>query len=302
MRLLGAPKRLQAGVGYGVSATIHEITELFIPERVPGSADEAEPARRFNIYVRTLVVGLAVVCACSGLQKKASAQPESNPERRLIEKRIANEEAQAEYYREQTKKLSEPAKTKTFWDNIKDNPASALGVLGAALVAFVALISFIFNYRATLRNQQDTQFYEALKRFGDTDSPAGRSSAAGILAQMSMRRVGFRRRKRPYYLTAFNQLTAGCTWRRALRFFRRRRRILLAVDFDGHLCPRVDARRQRVCGRPGLFERAGVADESFFDIFGTAGEFYVGINPDYLLHCHRRYPIHPPAGRKRVAL
>lgn len=162
-----------------------------------------------SIYARTLVITFTLVCACSGLKQPAMAQPESAPERRLIEKRIANEEAQAEYYREQTKKLLEPAKTKTFWDNIKDNPASALGVVGAALVALVALVSFIFNYMATLRNQQDTQFYEALKRFGDTDSPAARSSAAGILAQMSMRKTGVRKRRRPYYETAFNQLTAG---------------------------------------------------------------------------------------------
>jgi uncharacterized protein YjbI with pentapeptide repeats len=130
-------------------------------------------------------------------------------EQQLIEKRMANEEAQAEYYRTQTAKLREPVRVKTFWENIAENPASSLGVVGAVIVALVTLVSFIFNYRATLKNQRDTQFYEALKRFGDNTSPSARSSAAGLLARMSRNKIGVYRRQTPYFETGFHQLIAG---------------------------------------------------------------------------------------------
>lgn len=108
--------------------------------------------------------------------------------------------AQIEYYKAQKGKLLEK---KTFWQSAKDNPASVLGVLGAVLAALVALISFIANYRATLRTQIDIQFYEALKRFGDKDSAAIRSTAAGLLAQMGIRR------ERNYFHITLNQFITG---------------------------------------------------------------------------------------------
>lgn len=104
----------------------------------------------------------------------------------IDEARKANENAQAEYYRLLSKKMNEPSET--FWQKISDNPASVLGVLGVFVAALITLLSFVFNYRATLRSQSDTQFYEALKRFGDKDSPAMRSSAAGILSQKAKQR------------------------------------------------------------------------------------------------------------------
>lgn len=150
----------------------------------------------------------------------AFSQPSSSPsmeqsEQELIKARRANEEAQADYYRAQTEKLHEQPNPKSLWQSIKENPASLLG----AIAALVALISFIYNYRATLRNQRDTQFYEALKRFGDKDSPTVRSSAAGILAQMGMRKAyryrvllkkPFIKREHHQYLsTTLDQLITG---------------------------------------------------------------------------------------------
>lgn len=109
--------------------------------------------------------------------------------------------AQTEYYRAQTDKLTaRPG----FWQSLKDNPASAIGVLGAV----VALVSFIFNYRVTLRTQRDTQFYEALKRFGDKDSPTVRASAAGLIAQMGQTKTPVLG-KHPYFKTALSQLMTG---------------------------------------------------------------------------------------------
>jgi uncharacterized protein YjbI with pentapeptide repeats len=123
---------------------------------------------------------------------------------KLTEAQIKNQDAQTAYYRKQLEEHS-------FWQTIGDNPAA----MGAVIAAFVALISFIFNYRATLRNQIDTQFYEAMKRFGDKDSPMLRSSAAGILAQMGRSRTFTLRWQSPffwrfpYFRTAFDQLITG---------------------------------------------------------------------------------------------
>jgi uncharacterized protein YjbI with pentapeptide repeats len=110
--------------------------------------------------------------------------------------------AQTDYYRAQTTKLS---RGDSLLQNLRENPASTVGILGA----LVALISFAFNYRVTLRNQRDTQFYEALKRFGDKDSPSVRASATGLIAQMALVKVVSLKKQRPYFETAFSQLTTG---------------------------------------------------------------------------------------------
>jgi uncharacterized protein YjbI with pentapeptide repeats len=154
------------------------------------------------------VLYILAILAASIIQPYYIAAQVKSEQQQLIEKQMANEEAQAEYYRVQTAKLLESPKPKTFWQSVTENPASMLGVLGATLAAIVALISFLFNYRATKENQKDTQFYEALKRFGDKDSPAARSSASGLLAQMSQRKSLFRR-KHQYFKTSFNQLSSG---------------------------------------------------------------------------------------------
>jgi uncharacterized protein YjbI with pentapeptide repeats len=84
-------------------------------------------------------------------------------------------------------------------DSALQTPAS----IAAVLAAFVAFVSFLFNYRSTLRSQRDNQFFEAMKRFGDKDSPAIRSSAAGLLGQFAVKYP------RAYLNTAFQQLLAG---------------------------------------------------------------------------------------------
>ena len=63
-----------------------------------------------------------------------------------------------------------------------------VGIIAAALSAFAAsftgFVTLYFTLRATQRsredarrNQEDTQFYEAMKRFGDKDSPVIRAGA-----------------------------------------------------------------------------------------------------------------------------
>lgn len=145
--------------------------------------------RRLVIASICLVIGAATLISC-----EASAQS-NDPQQELIR-------AQTEYYKAQKDSLS---KKVGFWQSLKDNPASTVGIVGA----LVALISFAFNYRVTLRFQRDTQFYEALKRFGDKDSPTVRASAAGLVAQMAVIKVLRIKRRMPYFQTALSQLTTG---------------------------------------------------------------------------------------------
>ena len=138
-------------------------------------------------------------------------------DQRLRDAQTAKEEAEAAYYREQIARLRELPKPKTLWQSIEDNPASALGVLGVIVTALVGLFTLYKNQRLTIETQYDTQFYEALKRFGDKDSARLRSSAVGLLTDMASR--GFHKnRLRPFspdnnatskYFTVLGQLVAG---------------------------------------------------------------------------------------------
>jgi uncharacterized protein YjbI with pentapeptide repeats len=112
--------------------------------------------------------------------------------------------AQIEYYKEQTGKLRQ----KSLMDSIVENPASVMTVLGAVIAALVAVAALVVNSRVTIRTQRDTQFYEALKRFGDKDSAVLRSSAAGLLAQMAGGKK-IQVKKRRYFETAIDQLVMG---------------------------------------------------------------------------------------------
>ena len=103
-------------------------------------------------------------------------------------------DAERKYYQAQTANI---VAKQPLWLRL----APVITPVGALLAALAALGSFLFNYRTTLRNQQDTQFFEALKRFGDKDSPSVRASAAGLLAELGTR---------PRFLrTSLNQLTVG---------------------------------------------------------------------------------------------
>jgi len=102
-------------------------------------------------------------------------------DRELTEARRRNEDAQATYYQKQTEKLNQPAPAKSFWRTLSDNAA----ILGALTAALVALFTLIVNQRTALRARRDTEFYEALKRFGDPVSATVRASAAGMLARIS---------------------------------------------------------------------------------------------------------------------
>jgi hypothetical protein len=168
---------------------------------------------RFQLLLTLLVVFLLPLSTVAAGQENAATPPAKTKEEMDLMR------AQTEYYTEQKNKLSEKPAPKSFWQSVSENPASVLGMIGASLAAFVAFLSFGFNYRATLQSQRDTQFYEALKRFGDKDSPSLRASAATTLAQMAVlesRQLRFRHPikslfnyQRPYFAISRGHLITG---------------------------------------------------------------------------------------------
>jgi hypothetical protein len=153
-------------------------------------------------------VALAVLCAVKlhAAQYEANEiPPPSQRAEKFVDSERANTSPQARHY-PQTEELRGRPREESFWANVAANPAATLSVFGAIVAALVTITTFVFNYRATIRNQRDTQFYEALKRFGDQSSSIMRSSAAGLLGQMAGWRTGFRH---PYYATVLDQLSLG---------------------------------------------------------------------------------------------
>jgi len=186
-----------------------------------------EIVKRIAFAVLLMFLGSTLVAGALGQTPSKILTLE---EQELIKAQKGNEEAQAEYYREQTNKLRQPPLAasptpgKTFRQSVAENPASVVGVigtiLGAIIVALVSLTTLYFNSRNAIKAQRDSQFYEAMKRMGDKDSPTLRASAAGLLALMA--RQEWREptltkkwpflqveKSRPYFETAVNQLLVG---------------------------------------------------------------------------------------------
>ncbi len=142
---------------------------------------------RVNLRAAFLIlVSCTIFSAIAQAQTRPTPSPNATPnvaseDRELNEARRRNEEAQAKYYEEQTKKLQHPDPPKTFLRTLSDNAA----ILGAFTAAMVALFTLLVNHRSARRARKDTEFYDALKQLGDKESPTGRASAAGMLARMS---------------------------------------------------------------------------------------------------------------------
>jgi hypothetical protein len=69
-------------------------------------------------------------------------------------------------------------------------------------VGVAAIVAVGLNQRANLRSRLDTEFYETIRLFGQNENPASRLMAAGVLAQMALRRNRL-------YECAFDQLSLG---------------------------------------------------------------------------------------------
>ena len=152
----------------------------------------------------------------------APAAPAEDPNltNARVKKEMAQEQreiAQTKYYEAQTKELeSGPS-----WRVGLNDFATAMSPLVAIFTALFAVITFSITQRATSRAQRNTEFFEALKQFGDKESATLRASAAGTLAHMGrIKDSKYRWRFRwpflvrewepePYLDTALDQLGIG---------------------------------------------------------------------------------------------
>lgn len=150
----------------------------------------------------------------------AHAQAVVSPEQKELFKAQAQlTKVQAEYYKGQLqvyrKQVEAQTAEKSWWRKMLNDPADTVGAAGTVLGAFALIILFGLNASSARRYRRDTQFYEALKWFGDENSPFMRSSAAGLLARMGSYR-GFSMWwedgrfgwQSPYRQTALDQLQA----------------------------------------------------------------------------------------------
>ena len=139
-------------------------------------------------WLRLIIVLVLLACCMAAAGFCAHA---TSTEEKLTQAQIYNQQAQ-----------SNEKQTRSFWRKAKDNLPALGAILGAVITASVAIVSMSFNYHATLRHQQDTQFDETLKRFGDRDNCIVRASAAALLA-------GIAQRQPRYFHSAFVQLFSG---------------------------------------------------------------------------------------------
>ena len=152
----------------------------------------------------------------------AHAQAPLSPEQKeLFKAQTQLARAQADYYksqlgiyRKQVEAQTAQQAPKSWTQKLFSDPADTVGAAGTVLGAFLIIALFGLNGSAVRRLRRDTQFFEALKRFGDEGSPFQRSSAAGLLAQMGMHREfgfwwdGSYGWQTPYRQTALDQLQA----------------------------------------------------------------------------------------------
>jgi hypothetical protein len=117
--------------------------------------------------------------------------------------------AQAAYYRAQIEDLQH----KNKWGNlVREQLGGLIGGVTGFIAAVIAFFTFVTNFSTTIRNERDTQFFEALKRFGDKDSTISRSSGAGLLGIIgatNLPRFLWWFPDRPHLHMAFEQLIAG---------------------------------------------------------------------------------------------
>ena len=133
-------------------------------------------------WLRLIIV--PVLLACCMAVAGFCAQTISTEEK-LTQAQIYNQKLLAQYNEKQPR---------SFWRKAKDNLPALGAILGAVITASVAIVSMSFNYQATFRHQQDAQFDETLRRFGDRDNCIVRTSAAALLAGMEIGRASCRER------------------------------------------------------------------------------------------------------------
>ena len=160
------------------------------------SRSRRSPLNRAAPWLRLIIVVVLLAC-CMAIA--AFCSHAISTEEKLTKAQIYNQKLQAQ---------SNEKQTRSFWRKAKDNLPALGAILGAVITASVAIVSMSFNYRATLRHQQDTQFDETLRRFGERDNCIVRASAAALLAVMAQRQPR-------YFHSAFVHLFSGLTLERS---------------------------------------------------------------------------------------
>src|SRR6266478_7606448 len=123
--------------------------------RSPNTRDESRsrrnPLNRVAPWQRLIIV---LMFPASGMAVTEFCARAFSTEEPVTQAQIYNQKPQAQYNEKQTR-------LKSFWGKAKDNLPALGAILGAVITASVAFVSISFNYHATLRRQQDTQFDEA---------------------------------------------------------------------------------------------------------------------------------------------
>jgi hypothetical protein len=153
------------------------------------------------------VLMLATFHACA---KPAKPATEPTPTVTIATAKDLNDLAQSYYYDAQRRNIEQQSTSVVPW---------LTGVASIA-VAFVALFSFLGNYRTSIVTQRDTQYTDAAKQFGDKDSAALRAVGAALIGAKgaepryrieTMLRLFDQSRQEyyPYYDIAITQLATG---------------------------------------------------------------------------------------------
>ncbi len=135
----------------------------------------------------------------------------SADERALIQAQIENTKAQAENARAQAEWARTQMKARInspndSWHKFTTDPADALAAIAsvfAMALAFLLLLLNALNYKTALMMQENSAFYEAMRRLGDAKDAAARCAAALTVAEMASKNNG----RNPYFHFAKSELT-----------------------------------------------------------------------------------------------
>lgn len=166
--------------------------------------------RSFRHLICIAALAATILGLALGAARPVRAQGASDPglvadQRALVQAQIETEKARLNYYNRQIEIEAKARRTTPFMKKFLDDPADAVGSMGAVIGMLIAFFVIMGNREANRHDRRDAQFHGALLRFGE-GAPSMRAASAGIVAQMGSVRE---RRSYPYLDTAVSQLIAG---------------------------------------------------------------------------------------------